>query len=369
MVNQCSLNLEFSVLIAGAGPTGLALAIDLRAARCAVPDRGEVAGPQDGSRGKGVQPRTQEVLEDLGVLDRFRAFGADYPELLIHLPDGSTMTRRMDELHPPTPSVPLSEHPDDAAVAHLRTARRAAGRAGRTGRARASRSPASPRTTSGVHVTLSTGEQRHRPLPGRRGRRAQHRPAAARGRVRGRDPRDRAHADRRRPADRPGPRPLARLAGRRAELPAPRAVPAAGHRGLPAHRARWRTTSPWRRCRKLVDDVQPGVTLTDVGWTSLFRANIRMVDRYRVGNVFLAGDAAHVHSPAGGQGLNTGIQDAFNLGWKLACRRRRAARHLRGGAPAGRGRCARHQHPAAPAHRTTPKTRCAATIRHCASCP
>ena len=43
-----------------------------------------------------------------------------------------------------------------------------------------------------------------------------------------------------------------------------------------------------------------------------------MVDRYRVGRVLLAGDAAHVHSPAGGQGMNTGIQDAYNLGWKLA---------------------------------------------------
>jgi hypothetical protein len=43
-----------------------------------------------------------------------------------------------------------------------------------------------------------------------------------------------------------------------------------------------------------------------------------MVDRYRVGRAFLAGDAAHVHSPAGGQGLNTGVQDAYNLGWKLA---------------------------------------------------
>ena len=43
-----------------------------------------------------------------------------------------------------------------------------------------------------------------------------------------------------------------------------------------------------------------------------------MVMRYRVGRVLLAGDAAHVHPPAGGQGLNTGVQDAFNLGWKLA---------------------------------------------------
>jgi len=59
------------------------------------------------------------------------------------------------------------------------------------------------------------------------------------------------------------------------------------------------------------------IRLHDATWLSLYRANVRMVDRYRVGRVFLAGDAAHVHSPAGGQGMNTGIQDAYNLGWKL----------------------------------------------------
>ena len=61
-----------------------------------------------------------------------------------------------------------------------------------------------------------------------------------------------------------------------------------------------------------------GVSVRRVGWTSLFRPHIRMVDRYRVGHVLIAGDAAHVHPPSGGQGLNTGIQDAYNLGWKLA---------------------------------------------------
>ncbi|KAG1904383.1 FAD binding domain-containing protein [Suillus fuscotomentosus] len=49
-----------------------------------------------------------------------------------------------------------------------------------------------------------------------------------------------------------------------------------------------------------------------------FRANIRMVNKFSEGRVFVAGDAAHVHSPTGGQGLNSSIQDAFNLGWKLA---------------------------------------------------
>jgi 2-polyprenyl-6-methoxyphenol hydroxylase-like FAD-dependent oxidoreductase len=53
-------------------------------------------------------------------------------------------------------------------------------------------------------------------------------------------------------------------------------------------------------------------------WMSRFSDSTRLADRYRVGRVFLAGDAAHIHPPAGGQGLNLGVQDAFNLGWKLA---------------------------------------------------
>lgn len=56
----------------------------------------------------------------------------------------------------------------------------------------------------------------------------------------------------------------------------------------------------------------------DPRWLSRFHSDERQVPRYRVGRVFLAGDAAHCHSPAGGQGMNTGIQDAANLGWKLA---------------------------------------------------
>jgi 2-polyprenyl-6-methoxyphenol hydroxylase-like FAD-dependent oxidoreductase len=56
----------------------------------------------------------------------------------------------------------------------------------------------------------------------------------------------------------------------------------------------------------------------DPRWLSRFHSDERQVPHYRTGRVFLAGDAAHVHSPAGGQGMNTSIQDAANLGWKLA---------------------------------------------------
>lgn len=59
------------------------------------------------------------------------------------------------------------------------------------------------------------------------------------------------------------------------------------------------------------------VGVTGIGWSSRFHCDERQVAEYRTGRVFLAGDAAHVHSPMGGQGMNTGIQDAANLAWKL----------------------------------------------------
>ncbi|SEA20691.1 FAD-dependent monooxygenase [Paraburkholderia sartisoli] len=64
--------------------------------------------------------------------------------------------------------------------------------------------------------------------------------------------------------------------------------------------------------------VRHPVTLKSLNWSSYFHLNSRMVGQLRAERVFLAGDAAHVHSPAGAQGMNTGIQEAFNLGWKLA---------------------------------------------------
>jgi 2-polyprenyl-6-methoxyphenol hydroxylase-like FAD-dependent oxidoreductase len=56
----------------------------------------------------------------------------------------------------------------------------------------------------------------------------------------------------------------------------------------------------------------------DLGWSGRYRSESRQVPAYRSGRIFLAGDAAHTHSPAGAQGMNTGLQDAVNLGWKLA---------------------------------------------------
>ncbi|MBB3603492.1 2-polyprenyl-6-methoxyphenol hydroxylase-like FAD-dependent oxidoreductase [Mycolicibacterium sp. BK556] len=69
----------------------------------------------------------------------------------------------------------------------------------------------------------------------------------------------------------------------------------------------------------MVDERVPfPATVVKEFWVTRYRVHSRTVPRYRDGRIFLVGDAAHVHSPAGAQGMNTGIQDAYNLGWKLA---------------------------------------------------
>jgi 2-polyprenyl-6-methoxyphenol hydroxylase-like FAD-dependent oxidoreductase len=72
------------------------------------------------------------------------------------------------------------------------------------------------------------------------------------------------------------------------------------------------------RLQEITDRRAGGIRIRDSRWLTVFETKHGQVPQYRIGRVLLAGDAAHVHSPAGGQGMNTGMQDAFNLGWKLA---------------------------------------------------
>ena len=73
-----------------------------------------------------------------------------------------------------------------------------------------------------------------------------------------------------------------------------------------------------KTCVSLLVESVTGTRVTRVNWFSAYRVHHRVADRFRLGRVFLSGDAGHVHSPAGGQGMNTGIGDAVNLAWKLA---------------------------------------------------
>jgi 2-polyprenyl-6-methoxyphenol hydroxylase-like FAD-dependent oxidoreductase len=298
--------LLFTVIV-GAGPTGLLLARDLQ--RRNVPFRILERSPHpfEGSRAKGLQPRTLEVLDDLGLIDDFRAAGSPYPELLVHLPDGRTTTSRMDELHEPTSEVP---YPNMLMVPQWRTSALLADGVpvefgtGVTGLAQ---------DDAGVHVTLDGGETiTARYVVGADGGRSTVRRALGVGfegetyeteqlliadvRLSGLD-RDYWHV-------------WSSADGRSFRLAL---CPLPGT-------DEFQLTAPPSALsiEELVASADPCLTVTQVGWSSQYRATMRMVSRYRVGNVFLAGDAAHVHSPAGGQGLNTGIQDAYNLGWKLA---------------------------------------------------
>ncbi|SDT79742.1 2-polyprenyl-6-methoxyphenol hydroxylase [Actinoplanes derwentensis] len=105
----------------------------------------------------------------------------------------------------------------------------------------------------------------------------------------------------------------------------------------------WYRIFAWDRRHQVGDDVpvtldeMRGVTrrvhgtdfgITEARWLARFHSDERQSPRYRVGRILLAGDAAHVHSPAGGQGMNTGLQDAANLSWKLVAT-------IQGWAPAG----------------------------------
>jgi 2-polyprenyl-6-methoxyphenol hydroxylase-like FAD-dependent oxidoreductase len=99
---------------------------------------------------------------------------------------------------------------------------------------------------------------------------------------------------------------------------------------LPMRGHRWRLTLPFAGGRggevptlaeiqRLTDQRAPEpVTVSEPAWLANFRCHRRSASAYRRGRVLLAGDAVHIHTPAGGQGMNTGIMDAHNLGWKLA---------------------------------------------------
>ncbi|WP_052848879.1 FAD-dependent monooxygenase [Streptomyces avicenniae] len=97
-------------------------------------------------------------------------------------------------------------------------------------------------------------------------------------------------------------------------------LPEGGHRVFFDQPAGTREDRPEKpELQQLLDARGPGKwRISEVWWSSRFQVHTKVAASFRSGRVFLAGDAAHVHSPAGGQGLNTGVQDGFDIGWKLA---------------------------------------------------
>ena len=174
----------------------------------------------------------------------------------------------------------------------------------------------------GVTVELADGTSALA-LPRRLRRRPQHGAQAARRRLPRRARQGRVAAGRS-GSDR-GAGDAGRRGGRSPQDPAGVRRRAPRGRGVPRRRAR-RRSGRGPHVPPTLDELKQQVRVfagTDFGshsprWISRFGDATRLAERYRVGRVLLAGDAAHIHPPLGGQGLNLGIQDAFNLGWKLA---------------------------------------------------
>lgn len=303
------------VVIVGAGPTGLALACGLQAAGVTVRVLDNADGPAVTSRALGLQPRGVEVLDRLGALG--------------DLPERGLSVRRVDVNVDgrPLASFPVGQPtrlggPRALLISQAEIEGALRDRLTNLGGTIEWGTPVTGLSVGSDQMAVTTGDRQVRAgwVVGADGAHSAVRKAAGIGF--------------------PGVPIVERflLADVHADLDYPREGATTWVRGdrllatfpLPGVDL-WRVMAP--APAELPDDARPadivgylagvlaaeaGGTLHSTVWTSTFRIQRRLADTYRRGRVLLAGDAAHIHSPLGGQGMNTGIGDAENLAFKLA---------------------------------------------------
>lgn len=309
---------DCDVLVVGGGPTGLTLAIQLlsRGVRTRLIDQDP--GLPKLSRAIGIQPRTIETLDMMGLADRLLAIGhrttgvsvyidgrrqvgmdmtvadTDYP-FILHMPQNRTeevLRSRLDELGGKLESgVELIDFIQDAEGVTA-TLRDAAGHEERVATAYLAGCDGSHSRVRHILDVPFTGQ----PYPFDW--------LLADAELDGVVSSDEVHV-----YWGPGGQPLSLIpidgSLWRVSAPTP------GERGG--------ATPTLEEIQELVDARGPGgIVVRDPETLLCFRCQIRSTDAYRTGRVFLAGDAAHIHAPTGAQGMNLGINDAANLGWKLA---------------------------------------------------